>query len=125
MPHPRRQDHTFDGLQVGYTTKELAIRRLVGERRAPSRLSAWYQSNNSRWAASKATRRPQIRSDRLPWARYFERWGCVICETKDAVHEGGGLCHSCHVRTYKSESGRCGLRSGRAPRPTARRDAIH
>jgi hypothetical protein len=32
----------------------------------------------------------------------------------------------CGTRIFSlSESGRCGLRSGRAPRPTARRDAIH
>ena len=34
---------------------------------------------------------------RQRWARYFEKWGCLMCARKDVIHGSKGFCNRCRV----------------------------
>lgn len=35
------------------------------------------------------------------WGVSFERYGCMICETKEKIHAGNGMCHGCRCRWFR------------------------
>ena len=43
-------------------------------------------------------RRHQTVFEHRRWAVYFERWGCLICHRKKAVHMGNAYCARCRGR---------------------------
>lgn len=65
---------------------------------------------------SDEIRRIQTVPERLKWAVSFERYGCLICETRDVPHCALGMCETCHGRTASrmraivAEGMRSGLR---------------
>ena len=36
------------------------------------------------------------------WIAYFERYGCLICETRKVIHVGNGMCGKCYARTFNT-----------------------
>jgi hypothetical protein len=52
-------------------------------------------------AESKAIRRAQTPSQRVRMAVYYERYGCLICERRNAPHASNGMCDVCHTRTVR------------------------
>jgi len=46
-------------------------------------------------------RRLQTIPEQRKWTHYFEKWGCLICETKRKTHGGCGMCVSCYQRTHR------------------------
>jgi hypothetical protein len=47
-------------------------------------------------------KRLQTVTEQRKWKVYFERYGCLICETKKRIHAGNGMCNRCHVRIYQT-----------------------
>lgn len=35
--------------------------------------------------------------DELKWAKYYEAYGCVVCEKKEPVHAANGFCMGCYT----------------------------
>lgn len=33
------------------------------------------------------------------WTIYFQRFGCLVCESMDRIHVGNGMCDRCHANT--------------------------
>lgn len=50
-------------------------------------------------SVSHELRRLQTVPEQRKWAHYFEKWGCLICETKCESYYGCGMCTSCYQRT--------------------------
>lgn len=48
---------------------------------------------------SDEIRRIQTFPERLKWAVYFERHGCLVCGTKSASNARCGMCSNCYQRT--------------------------
>lgn len=48
---------------------------------------------------SSELRNLQTMPERRKWANYFERHGCLVCETRDVPHCALGMCETCHGRT--------------------------
>jgi|SRR6185437_2112646 len=48
---------------------------------------------------SDEIRRIQTVPERLKWAVYFQRHGCLVCETKSAANARCGMCSTCYQRT--------------------------
>jgi hypothetical protein len=44
-------------------------------------------------------RRNQTVSERKRWGRYFKKWGCDVCGTKERQHYALGRCLACYRRT--------------------------
>ena len=44
--------------------------------------------------------RLQTVSEREKFSVYFERYGCLICETRNTIHAGNGMCGKCHNRVF-------------------------
>jgi hypothetical protein len=47
-------------------------------------------------------RRLQSVPEQTKWAVYFERHGCLICETRERIHAGNGMCSRCYARTFNT-----------------------
>src|SRR5262245_46751993 len=41
-------------------------------------------------------KRLQTVSEQRKWKVYFQRWGCLICETTSRIHVGNGMCDRCY-----------------------------
>jgi hypothetical protein len=48
---------------------------------------------------SDQVRRLQTMPEQQKWSRYFERYGCLICGTREVTHGSLGMCVNCHGRT--------------------------
>jgi hypothetical protein len=49
---------------------------------------------------SREIRRHQTALEGLKWPYYFEKWGCLVCETKDRLHWALGMDEKCNRRIY-------------------------
>jgi hypothetical protein len=47
-------------------------------------------------------RRLQTMPERRKWSVYYERYGCLICETQKRMHVGNGMCARCYARTFNT-----------------------
>jgi hypothetical protein len=47
-------------------------------------------------------KRLQTVPEQRNWSVYFERCGCLICETRKSIHAGNGMCNTCHARTFQT-----------------------
>jgi len=41
----------------------------------------------------------QTVTEQNKWAYYFAEWGCLVCGTKEAIHNSVGMCEPCNNRT--------------------------
>jgi hypothetical protein len=48
---------------------------------------------------SDQIRRLQTMPEQQKWNRYYERYGCLICNTHEVPHGSLGMCVNCHGRT--------------------------
>ena len=48
-----------------------------------------------------AIRKLQTVPHQRKWTKYFEEWGCLICEKNDRPHGSLGMCAACHQRTQQ------------------------
>jgi hypothetical protein len=44
-------------------------------------------------------KRLQTVSEQRTWSVYYERFGCMICETMERIHGGCGMCCRCYANT--------------------------
>lgn len=44
-------------------------------------------------------KRLQLVTDQRKWMIYFQRFGCLICETTERIHAGCGMCARCYANT--------------------------
>lgn len=58
-------------------------------------LEPFFQSKT----VSDEMRRRQTIAERARWGLYFQKFGCLTCETKTAPHIGCGMCAKCYQRT--------------------------
>ena len=49
------------------------------------------------------------------WTRYFEEYGCLICESKEVPHRSLGMCANCHHRTAMRLARILGFTEGKLP----------
>ena len=42
-------------------------------------------------------KRLQLVTDQRKWMIYFERFGCLVCETTERIHAGCGMCSRCYA----------------------------
>src|SRR5580658_5451919 len=47
-------------------------------------------------------KRLQSVPEQRKWTVYFERYGCLICETQERIHVGNGMCTQCYARTFNT-----------------------
>jgi DNA-directed RNA polymerase subunit RPC12/RpoP len=45
-------------------------------------------------------KRLQTVSEQEKFSVYFERYGCLTCETRNTIHAGNGMCGNCHSRVF-------------------------
>ena len=55
-------------------------------------LEPWFQTSR---ALAAAIRRHQSIFHKRKFALYFEKWGCLVCGTKEKAHASRGMCHEC------------------------------
>jgi hypothetical protein len=53
--------------------------------------------------AAEIKRRETVTEQRK-WSLYYEKWGCLVCETKDKSHKSIGMCRTCY---FKTRAGLC------------------
>jgi hypothetical protein len=58
-------------------------------------VGGWFRDR----ATSNEMRRRQSADERALAVRYFDAWGCALCEQKGAQYGADGLCHRCYCRT--------------------------
>jgi hypothetical protein len=46
-------------------------------------------------------KRLQSVPEQQKWGVSFERYGCMICGTKEKIHAGNGMCHGCRCRWFR------------------------
>jgi hypothetical protein len=46
-------------------------------------------------------RRLQTVPEQNKWQVYFQRFGCLICQTTERIHVGNGMCDRCYPNTYQ------------------------
>jgi len=44
--------------------------------------------------------RLQTVSEQRKFTIYFERYGCLVCETRKTIHAGNGMCGNCRNRVF-------------------------
>lgn len=49
-------------------------------------------------------KRLQTVPEQKKWSVYFERYGCLLCQTKKGMHVGCGMCQKCYSRTFATLS---------------------
>lgn len=47
-------------------------------------------------------KRLQTVPEQRKWKVYFERYGCLICETRKDIHVANGMCNRCYSRTFQT-----------------------
>jgi hypothetical protein len=47
-------------------------------------------------------RRLQTMPEQRKWTVFFERYGCLICQTRDRINVGNGMCTRCYQRTFST-----------------------
>ena len=47
-------------------------------------------------------RRLQTMPERRKWTVFFERYGCMICQTRKLIHIGNGMCRNCYPRIFNA-----------------------
>jgi hypothetical protein len=47
-------------------------------------------------------KRLQTIPEQRKWTVFFDRYGCLICETRKRIHVGNGMCTSCYARTFST-----------------------
>jgi protein-arginine kinase activator protein McsA len=47
-------------------------------------------------------KRLQTMPEQRKWWVFFERYGCLICETRERIHVGNGMCTQCYSRTFQT-----------------------
>ena len=45
-------------------------------------------------------RRLQSVPEQQKWSVFFERQGCLVCETRERIHVSNGMCNRCYARTF-------------------------
>jgi hypothetical protein len=63
---------------------------------------------------ANAIRRAQAPSHRQIWQLYFDRYGCLVCQTRTEPYASDGMCHRCHARI---SARRRGLEQGKRVYP--------
>ncbi len=81
---------------------ELTLNRLVQEKVAEimaDRDAMIYEPFFRSRQIAYELKRLQAVPEQRKWSVYFERYGCLICETRERIHSGNGMCRTCQVRT--------------------------
>jgi hypothetical protein len=47
-------------------------------------------------------KRLQTMPEQRKWTVFFDRYGCLICESKKRIHVGNGMCTQCYNRTFQT-----------------------
>src|SRR5712691_3811505 len=46
-------------------------------------------------------KRLQTIPEQQKWSVYFERRGCLVCQTWERIHTGCGMCQNCYPRIFR------------------------
>jgi len=77
-------------------TLDALIQKRVAEAQASQSaiLEPWFQS----YAVAQELRRHQSMFHKRKFSLYFEKWGCLVCGTKEKAHHSDGMCNGCFIR---------------------------
>src|SRR5205807_5726388 len=77
-------------------TLDALIQKRVAEAQASQSaiLEPWFQS----YAVAQELRRHQSMFHKRKFSLYFEKWGCLVCGTKERAQQSHGMCHKCWLR---------------------------
>jgi hypothetical protein len=80
-------------------TLDLLIQKRVAEAtESQAILEPWFQTSRE---LAAAIRRHQSIFHKRKFALYFEKWGCLICGTKEKAHASRGMCNECLCKFVK------------------------
>ncbi|MGH7935448.1 MAG: hypothetical protein ACREF8_00375, partial [Chthoniobacterales bacterium] len=102
-----KKSEALERVEVAMPSDE-AITRLMNERIAEMLADAQtadLQPFFEKPEVAEAMRRTQHVIERRKFVWLFEKWGCLICERKDARHAGLGMCPACLSRTRERLNG--------------------
>jgi len=91
-PHPLRSDPAKQRGVCGEETQAVT---------EGTELGAFFHSREE----AQAIRRQQTVAQRNLWTTYYARYGCLVCERKDQLHQSNGLCAACHARIVARREG--------------------
>ena len=79
--------------QLDLETLDRLIQKRVAEATASQGtiLEPWFQSNT----LAAEIRRHQSVFHKRKFTLYFEKWGCLVCGTKEQAHDSHGMCGKC------------------------------
>jgi hypothetical protein len=97
MPRSKKPEIIRVSPEMDLETLDALIQKRVAEAQANQGaiLEPWFQTSR---ALAAAIRRHGSIFHKRKFGFYFERWGCVICGTKEQAHESHGMCHNCLER---------------------------
>ena len=86
-------------VQVHETLDRLVSQKVQEALEQPGGLTMepWFRTRQE----ADAIRRQQRVPERKKWSAYYERWGCIVCETTKKPHAANGFCHSCRTKVYQ------------------------
>lgn len=97
-----RKNKTDIELLAPHAPTEADFKRMIAEAvdqkvaEAISGSDAIFQPFFQPRAVANEIRRKQTCAEKYKWGHYYEKWGCLVCGTKDAIHHALGMCHTCH-----------------------------
>jgi hypothetical protein len=88
--------------RTGFDKAELArlVQEKVAEIMAERDAIIFEPFFRSRQVAYELKRLQNVPEQRK-WSVSFERYGCMICETRERIHAGNGMCNRCHALWFR------------------------
>jgi hypothetical protein len=85
--------------RLGYEDAKKLLKRLVEQQVAEilaNRDEFLFQPFFERKKIADEIKRLQTVPERYKWSRYYDRWGCLRCNTREVPHCSLGMCSRCH-----------------------------
>jgi hypothetical protein len=97
LPSPatiHRESTGFDKAELARLVQE-KVAEIMAERDAII-FEPFFRSRQIAYELKRLQNVPEQRK----WSVSFERYGCMICETRESIHAGNGMCGSCRNRWF-------------------------
>jgi hypothetical protein len=98
LPSPatiHRERTGFDKAELARLVQE-KVAEIMAERDAII-FEPFFRSRQIAYELKRLQNVPEQRK----WSVSFERYGCMICETRERIHAGNGMCNRCHALWFR------------------------
>jgi hypothetical protein len=98
---PRSKKPKAELIRVAPQMDLEALDRLIQKRVAEAQasqgaiLEPWFQTSR---ALAAEIRRHASMFHKKKFALYYDKWGCLVCGTKEKAHDNHGMCHNCDFK---------------------------